>query len=401
MRLRPRRSVKCAVCAGSIEPGPASEADFDKGIWKHLSCAALDAPPELDDDMPVPVPAPAPQPHHLPPKPVEPGAITLSFDGKVLAELVEPHLRRGVDEATLQRIVDEAVAKAKFPREVVLKRPDAPDIKLPPSAHPETVRLAKRLNVKDPRTKYPQPCYLWGPPGWGKTYSAMLMAKMLGVPFYLIQLSKIDGPARLLGCPSVQPGQFTISEYAKAYVEGGLVLLDESDGFNQSVLNSTTASLAGDYGSFAHGTFKRSEDFYVIGAGNTPGLGPTAQFQHREPMDFAFRDRFAFIHWYEHPPMELEIAASYGAVGTTWCGWVQRVREVARKLAPNLVVSPRSTYAGAHILTTDEDVPLELVAEEVIYKGGVKPETIKQLHAEAAFPAQLAPGKRTALYGRA
>jgi len=89
---------------------------------------------------------------------------------------------------------------------------------------------------------------------------------------------------------------YVISEFVKAYENGGLFLLDEMDAADSNVLLFINAALANGEVAIPNRPgnpyAKRHKDFVCVAAGNTPGTGGDREFSGRNKLDGATLDRF-------------------------------------------------------------------------------------------------------------
>lgn len=135
--------------------------------------------------------------------------------------------------------------------------------------------------------------YLHGPAGTSKSSVAKHAAEALGMDYREVNLagsmaSAIKG--RIAGLDSI-----IISEFSKAYENGGILCLEEIDAAHPTVLTAINNAIAGDtfWNDVEGRAIPRHADFRLIATGNTTGNGPTPEFPGRLPLDGATKDRFA------------------------------------------------------------------------------------------------------------
>lgn len=139
-----------------------------------------------------------------------------------------------------------------------------------------------------------EPVFLTGPAGSGKNVLCQQVAKALGLNFYfsnaVTQEYKITGFTDAMGI-------FHESQFYKAFKNGGLFMLDEMDASIPEVLIILNAAIANRYFDFPApiGYVKAHENFRVIAAGNTFGIGADYDYVGRNQLDAASLDRFAMI----------------------------------------------------------------------------------------------------------
>lgn len=139
-----------------------------------------------------------------------------------------------------------------------------------------------------------EPVFLTGPAGSGKNVLCQQVAKALGLNFYfsnaVTQEYKVTGFTDAMGV-------FHESQFYKAFKNGGLFMLDEMDASIPEVLIILNAAIANRYFDFPApiGYVKAHENFRVIAAGNTFGIGADYDYVGRNQLDAASLDRFAMI----------------------------------------------------------------------------------------------------------
>lgn len=195
--------------------------------------------------------------------------------------------------------------------------------------------------------------YLYGPSGSGKTQGARMLADLLSLPFLeqpchpLMNSEELFG---FMGLHSYTPG--IVREWLEN-PEGGILLLDEMDAANPALLvaiNLVSSLNVGQSYRFPDGKrFTRTANHIMIGAGNTNGLGATADYVGRSALDRATLTRFAFLPWGYDEKLEFMMAGN-DAIGKEWVTWVQAVRRIAQENSLNLLVTPRASIKGANML---------------------------------------------------
>lgn len=137
--------------------------------------------------------------------------------------------------------------------------------------------------------------YLYGPAGTGKSHLARQVAKRLGLDYY--EASKVDNSFDLIGFVDAS-GQFVFTQFARAYIYGGLFLLDEFDASNGNAGTVFNNALASSGFAFPGIGYKpKHENFRVIAAGNTIGHGAARdkygiEYCTRNSLDAATLTRF-------------------------------------------------------------------------------------------------------------
>lgn len=139
-----------------------------------------------------------------------------------------------------------------------------------------------------------EPVYLSGPAGSGKNVICKQVADALGLDFYFT--NAVTQEYKLTGFTDAN-GRFHESQFYKAFVNGGVFMLDEMDASIPEVLIILNAAIANRYFDFPApiGKVDAHENFRVIAAGNTLGHGADSNYVGRNTLDAASLDRFAMI----------------------------------------------------------------------------------------------------------
>lgn len=143
--------------------------------------------------------------------------------------------------------------------------------------------------------------YLVGPAGTGKSTLAMdACAELFGVPkddfkfnehFAQISFSPDTTSGEMIGRCDIN-GVFHRSEVVRVFAEGGLILFDEIDNADASMLVKLNTAIAN--GTFAtpEGLVRRNKKTVIVCTANTYGTGPNAMYVGRTRLDAATLDRF-------------------------------------------------------------------------------------------------------------
>lgn len=205
-------------------------------------------------------------------------------------EALSPAIDRAEILAMIQEQMTAALAGAELPVKTLIVNPtstvDMGSDHLHPAFEDILALAAARLNV-----------YLVGGAGAGKSHTAEMVAKALGLPFAAISLSAGISASQLTGW--LMPNGFIASDFVTIYENGGVMLLDELDAADANTLTTINGALAN--GGFflpareGKTYCKRHPDFICIAAGNTYGSGADLQYSAREQLDAATLDRFTTI----------------------------------------------------------------------------------------------------------
>lgn len=300
---------------------------------------------------------------------------------RVLADAIAPHLENKfavkVDEDQVRGMVEEAVSKIAFPREINLTLPDGEKIEIKDAVQHEKFEtlatlIGCGLNV-----------FMYGDPGWGKTSAAAAIAAAMGLEFDYLPLNPLTSDSRLVGYKDAN-GNYHDTSYRRFYENGGVFLVDEAGNGNDNLLTSLNGSLANGHGGFPDKLIKRHKKNIVLAADNTCGRGGKIGFAGRRPLDEAFRDRFFFLEWGEDKKFERTIALQRNPKVGPWVEWVQKVRAFVKAHQIHLTVSPRATYTGADLLRMTK-LSVRDIADGVLFRG-IDTDTINQILSHAALP---------------
>lgn len=182
-----------------------------------------------------------------------------------------------------------------------------------------------------------EPVYLTGPAGSGKNVICKQVADALGLDFYFT--NAVTQEYKLTGFTDAN-GRFHESQFYKAFVNGGVFMLDEMDASIPEVLIILNAAIANRYFDFPApvGKVEAHENFRVIAAGNTLGHGADADYVGRNTLDAASLDRFAMIEI----DYDNRIALNVTNNNSTLVVFCNNFRKAAKKNGLQVVVSYRA-----------------------------------------------------------
>lgn len=278
----------------------------------------------------------------------EGAATTVVVEKKVDMSALREEALKVAREAAME--VAAGVARV----EITVKVADKPAVTLKGKVHKQFAKLLKMAGAG---------CNVWlaGPAGSGKTTAAQQVAESLGLQFFFN--GAIDTEYKLSGFVDAQ-GRVVSTAFRRAWTEGGVYLFDEVDASLPSATLAFNAALAGDLCDFPGDSepVRKHADFRCIAAGNTWGMGATAEYVGRNKMDAAFLDRFVQLTWDYDEDLERSLATDQA-----WCATVQGLRAKAKARGLKVVISPRATVNGCRLLaagmTKDEVIDATIRAK--------------------------------------
>lgn len=210
--------------------------------------------------------------------------------------------------------------------------------------------------------------YLHGPAGTGKSHIGKQIADALGLKFYFV--NAVQTAYDLTGFNDAN-SHFEETEFYKAFVYGGVLMVDELDASVPEALITMNSALAQKSFNFPNGNKKAHKDFKVIASGNTIGNGGDNQYNARYQIDKSSMDRFDFIDIYYSPAVEYSIVNGNEEL-------LAFMRDL-RKTAENTEIDLLVTYRALEGVATMESVlSLDKVLSSCVVKGMEK-EDLKML----------------------
>jgi len=255
---------------------------------------------------------------------------------------------------------------------ITVKRADDTTHTLPTTHHPMLPTLIKMASARQANGRVAG-IWLAGPTGSGKSYACEQVAEALGLDFHV--QGAMTQPFELIGFVDAG-GNYHDTPFRRAFECGGVILLDEIDGAaNEAVLAINGATANGQY-SFPDKVVKRHPDCIIIGAANTWGTGPTAEYVGRSKIDTAVMSRFPVkLDWGYDTALELRISGN-----EAFARRVQDARRRAEASKLKHLIDPRHSQAGAALIaagfTSDE-------AAKFTYLASLKPEDVIKVEGRA------------------
>jgi hypothetical protein len=210
---------------------------------------------------------------------------------------------------------------------------------------------------------------LVGPSGSGKTHLCEQIAKSLGLDYYYT--GAIMDQWKLLGYQDAN-GRYIRTPFREAYENGGLFLLDELDGSDPVALVAFNAALENGWAVFPDGMVKRHPDFVCIAAGNTYMGGSDRLFVGRNQLDFATKNRFAYVAMPYDETLESAIVEDmcdgheHGPQALAWLRRVQGLRAALMKTdGIRFAITPRASFGGARMILAGLPMDDELESEYI------------------------------------
>lgn len=222
------------------------------------------------------------------------------------------------------------------------------------------------------------PVFLVGPAGCGKNVMLKQAAKVLDLQFYYINdaREKYD----LLGFVDAN-GKYQETQFYKAFTKGGLLMIDELDSADASVLLLLNSALGtGDdfYMTFPDGNqYQAHPDFHLVAAANTFGTGANQTYNGRNQLDGASLNRFLAVEVDYDTNIERTLVKNTDILPLYW-----EVRRIIRENEINYVVSTRNIlnadkYLNAKTFSLDKIFKWTLIGSMTEFDLGVIISNIK------------------------
>ena len=260
--------------------------------------------------------------------------------------------------AHINNLVEELVDK-RLPRKHIIQVQDpAGNVTASLSGKPH-FKLEQLVQVISARIHV----MLVGPAGGGKTTGGSMAAEAAGLNYYEKSMGPATSQWDLVGFLSPD-GKYIPGILREPFEHGGVLMLDEIDNCNPSVLTALNSALANGHASFPDKMIEKHPDFVVIAAGNTYGRGADRLYVGRTQLDGASLDRFAVMDWEYDEEAEFEWA---GWDMENWVKYVQAIRKIIFAKKDKFIVSPRASIQGAKLLRTGMD--MQMVEDMLIWKG--------------------------------
>lgn len=237
------------------------------------------------------------------------GENSCEAQGETTAEQLDDEAKRKMAEAQdlMKQAQEMREARRRKEEEERKKREEEQNKK---NKHYRTDEVVRRL-------KCLHKAFLVGPAGTGKSTLAMCACKELfGIDggmedvakskyFAQISFSPDTVSADMLGFTDVN-GVFHETDIIRVFREGGLILFDEMDDADASLLVKLNTMLANRVIPTPSGMVVQNKDTYIVGTANTYGTGGTSMYVGRNRLDAATLDRWKMATIHVDYDVELE-----------------------------------------------------------------------------------------------
>lgn len=279
-------------------------------VWK--------APEETPATSPAPAPAPAPE-------------------TRTPATTLDSLIAESVAKLSVGSVLDQVKpALDKFIKETYGALPKVVEVKTPTATKEIKGLVHHDFGDIVQLVSDNIPVFLTGPAGCGKNVICKQIAEALDLEFYFS--NAVTQEYKLTGFIDAN-GNYHETQFYKAFVNGGLFMLDEMDASIPEVLVILNAALANGYFDFPNlGRVEAHKDFRVIAAGNTFGTGADIEYTGRFQLDAASLDRFVLYELGYDKDIELSIADG----DSTMISFIHDFRSAVKASDLKFIVSYRS-----------------------------------------------------------
>ena len=243
-----------------------------------------------------------------------------------------------MDEGRIIELIKEHQPKA---REIVIKKIDMPDVNVG-IQHCQFEKLLKNAVAR-------VPVMLVGPSGSGKTHSAGQLAKALDLDYEALSCNPMTSKTDLLGYKDAN-GVYHDTALVRAFRDGKVLMLDEIDASNASVLTALNMATSNGQMATPIGMIDKHDNFVLVAGANTWGNGATPDFVGRNKLDLATKKRFFMLAWDYDETIEEQIADAKTAEELALVSELQKYRAKARKLELRVSITPRDSMYGVRLL---------------------------------------------------
>ena len=218
--------------------------------------------------------------------------------------------------------------------------------------HKDFEKILKLVNMN-------LPVMLTGGAGAGKNFMLEQVANALGLDFYYT--STITQEYKLTGFID-GGGNYHETEFYKAFTQGGVFMLDEIDASIPECLVILNGAIANGYFDFPTGREIANENFRVVCAGNTVGLGADLVYTGRNVIDGATLDRFVLVEIDYDPRIEENLCQD-----ESLRSFLYDIRKSVKSNHINHIIGMRCFKYAYQMLVNGFDK--EFIVKSVILKG--------------------------------
>ena len=255
-----------------------------------------------------------------------------------------------IDESRIIELIKEHQPTA---REIVVKQVNMPDVNVG-IQHCHFEKMLKNAVAR-------VPVMLVGPSGSGKTHSAGQLAKALKLDYEAISCNPMTSKTDLLGYNDAN-GVYHDTALVRRFRDGGVMMLDEIDASNASVLTSINMCTSNGQMATPIGMIDKHADFILVAGANTWGNGATPEFVGRNKLDLATKKRFFMLDWDYDESIEVSISDAQTTEELEIVSELQKFRATARKLELRVSITPRDSIYGVRLLRAG-------MSKDEIFKG--------------------------------
>lgn len=197
---------------------------------------------------------------------------------------------------------------------------------------------------------------LVGPAGTGKTTAAFNASTALGLDYFPVSLGPQTSKSDFFGFTDAH-GIAVWTVVRKAFINGGILLMDEIDASGAGALTYVNAILANSHAAFPSDkgdlvVSDKHPDFRVIAAANTYGHGGNRMYVGRQQLDAATLDRFVGIDWEYDTDLEQAIAGKQ----LEYLMYIWKLRKTCDALGIRAVFGTRKVIHGVKALNAGWDM---------------------------------------------
>jgi MoxR-like ATPase len=251
--------------------------------------------------------------------------------------------KQALNETRIIELIKEHQPKA---REIIVKQVDMPAINVG-IQHKQFDQLLKNASAR-------VPSMLVGPSGSGKTHGAGQLAKALQLDYEAISCNPMTSKTDLLGYRDAN-GVYHDTALVRRFRDGGVLMLDEIDASNASVLTGINMATSNGEMATPEGMIEKHVDFILVAGANTWGNGATPEFVGRNKLDLATKKRFFMLDWDYDESIELQISDAVTPEETELVNELQKYRATARSLELRVSITPRDSIYGVRLLRAGTD----------------------------------------------